>query len=462
MANPTNTAIGTGTAQVYTGDRTLKALQGVMSNIREDDKIKKADEKARQSAAAKRQQRIEDEISSDYKGIFKDKPWSRDSKGFANKIKEWKDLADKAGRDGYTNPELRKEADDAYIDVQKHVLDSKGNERIATLYHKKMNDPIYADQYTDEQRAAYHRAIMTEDFDMNELDMTFRKDIQPAGFYSDEVWDDGKGLYAVKTVGGENAAGDMSYKTGQKTLDEDAYRARWMDRYQASLGGAGFGKFATAVNDQYGEAAAKAGVDVGEYAFQEDLKKRVKVLDDSNISKSIKDDSGSGETTKKPTANFEYFKDKNENSDGFAISGTTGAASRPMEVTIKKDGKQDKIIGLIPSEVIRTISGTVVRGRVVKNSWEDLTVKEQEEWTEENPDRDPKTEDAFVMKGDVKDVPLTSAVSAKLKAQYGFDAEKNFKEAGSKSSNYTIDGAEYTKEELMGAGWSEEQIKQLK
>jgi hypothetical protein len=438
MANPSNTGIGTGTAQVYTGDKTYAALQSALGKVDAKGKTDRAAERQKKARALKRQEKIQDQLRDDYKGIYKDQPWERDVDEFRELVSNWKEASNKSGKDGFLSPEERRDVDEAYADIQKQVLVSKGNKEVASNYQKMMLDPTFADEYTDEQRLAYQQAIMTPGANMKELDMTFRKNILPVADYGNNILGNGDKFY--KTIEKEFPTDDGgSYSKDVTVFDEEAFDNAFMQQYTASQGGAGYGKMATAVNDEYGEAAAQAGMAPGEYALQEYKKGVIAEKEKSTAQKAAKaSDSG---TEEKPNANWEYFKDSEEGAEGYSLSNTKGRSLAPMSVTIKNNDNQEKTASVIPTEVVRTAAGIAVRGVSVKNSWRALTDAEKKEWKAANPKKDPANETQFITKEDVVDIEVTPAVKAKLKAQYGFDVEENFK-SNNKSNESKSEGVQ--------------------
>jgi hypothetical protein len=123
--------------------------------------------------------------------------------------------------------------------------------------------------------------------------------------------------------------------------------------------------------------------------------------------------------TPKPTAGSGGFNlvgsaftaDKGE---GFVIANPKKSL-QPISFTVpKRKGKPETVVNLVPESFWKNKSGRwMVRGNVLKGSWNELTPEEQKKYASE--------EDylATSAKGDVVNEPVNDNMAAKIEAQYG-------------------------------------------
>ena len=105
-----------------------------------------------------------------------------------------------------------------------------------------------------------------------------------------------------------------------------------------------------------------------------------------------------------------YFKTKN--GEGFTLSDEKKNLI-PIEVTTIINGKE-QVVKVLPSEFVKNIKGKwFIKGAAYRDTWEELTKEQQEEYG---------TEDKYILdvtKSENINIPVTSNVKAKIESQYG-------------------------------------------
>ena len=105
-----------------------------------------------------------------------------------------------------------------------------------------------------------------------------------------------------------------------------------------------------------------------------------------------------------------YFKTKL--GEGFTLSDQKKSLI-PIEVTVVIDGRE-QVVKVLPSEFVKNSKGKwFVKGAAYRDTWEELTEKEQKEY-----DTEDKYE-MFISKSQDLNIPVTPNVEAKIESQYG-------------------------------------------
>ena len=424
MATKDLYGIGKGSAQVVD----LRPINAMVQN-RQEETIRRNEAKAKKrsaNAVAINSQR--DKLKSN--------AWSEDQEyvqGLILDTKNW--MSDTYAKHGemslVDNPQLKKEWDDrvSFITQQNDISHANlemGNKmldkRAKNLDDIDYNSAIGWDKWLSLPPAERLKTPMPiiKDREMSLLEVMKEEGVQSAieGTY---IETGGTGIKDPKT-------GRYTHYSGNKT-DMDDYNS-YIDKYSKNTEGRIFqyaNRDAMKMIDTelYPTHIEENGEKVPNPEYQEELNKvRRQLIDDtaSTWTKSKKNTSKSSygavkEEKEKPSGfrtstglRSGYFKTKL--GEGFTLSDQKKSLI-PIEVTVVIDGRE-QVVKVLPSEFVKNSKGKwFVKGAAYRDTWEELTEKEQKEYGAEFK------YDKFIKKSQDLNIPVTPNVEAKIESQYG-------------------------------------------